>query len=263
MLLNTRLGGESGADCVVCVHGLTQHGGVFGPLAAKLAAAGRFVVAVDLRGHGESGLEPPWNVDTHVDDLLETLDALGVRSASWVGHSFGGRLAAAVAARHGERVDRLALLEPGLGVPPLRALRSAETERLDWSFATHAGAVQAILSSPTTFAAPPDVVAAFVADDLRKGPDGRYRFRFSPAAAVVAWSEMTLPSPPVAICPTLIVRGVESQSWDGPLDRYEEALGDLLTVVDVPNGHNLLWEAPEQTLDAVERLLGADRDPPC
>jgi len=259
--LKTRVRGEPGADCVVCVHGLTQHGGVFEPLAARLAAAGRFVVAVDLRGHGESGSEPPWNVGTHVGDLLETLDALDVGSAAWVGHSFGGLVVAATAARSGERVERLALLEPGLQVPAARALRSAETERLDWSFATVEGAVQAILSSPTTFAPPREVVAAYVADDLRKGPDGRFRFRSSPAAAVVAWSEMTLPPPPVAVRPTLIVRARESQAEnDAPLIRYEEALGGLLSVVEVPNGHNVLWESPDQTLGAIERFLGSDRE---
>ena len=36
------------------------------------------------------------------------------------------------------------------------------------------------------------------ADDVRKGPDGRFRFSFCPGAAVVAWSEMTLPAPPIA-----------------------------------------------------------------
>jgi lipase len=256
MVLNTRRWGDPGADCVVCIHGLTHHGGVFDALARRLAASGRFVVAVDLRGHGESGFEPPWNEGTHVDDLVDTLDALGVRRVNWIGHSFGGRVAAAAATRCEDRTERLALLEPGLKVPAKRALQSAETERLDWSFATIEGAIQAVLSSPLTLAAPRDVVAAFVEDDVRKGPDGRYRFRFSPAAAVVAWSEMTLPAPPIAKCPTLLVCGASSYVDPSQRPRYEEALGELLTAVEVPNGHNLLWESPQQTLAAIERFLG-------
>ena len=55
-------------------------------------------------------------------------------------------------------------------------------------------------------AAPRQVVEAFVADDVRKGPDGRFRFSFSPSAVVVAWSEMVLPAPPIAPLPTLIIR---------------------------------------------------------
>jgi pimeloyl-ACP methyl ester carboxylesterase len=262
MLLKVRRWGPVDADCVVCVHGLTQHGGVFDALARRLVASGRSVVAVDLRGHGGSGFEPPWSEATHVDDLLETLDGIGVRRVAWVGHSFGGRLAAAAAARREDPSEPLALLEPGLAVSPQRALRSAETERLDWSFATIEGAIQAILSSPTTLAAPRDVVAAYVEGDVRKGPDGRYRFGFSPAAAVVAWSEMTLPPPPVAACPTLVVRAASSYVEESLRVRYEEALGDLLTVVEVPNGHNVLWESPQQTFAAIERFLGGcDRQP--
>lgn len=255
MLLNTHRWGAADADCVVCVHGLTQHGGVFDALARRLTESGRAVVAVDLRGHGESGSEPPWNQETHLADLTETLDALGVERVTWIGHSFGGRLAAAAAARRGRRDEPLVMLEPGLQISPARALQSAEIERLDWSFATIEGATQAILSSPSIVAAPRDVVAAYVEDDVRKGLDGRYRFRFSPAAAVVAWSEMTLPPPPIAICPTLVVRASATEVDEALRILYEEALGPLFTMVEVPNGHNVLWESPGQTLEAIERFL--------
>ncbi len=256
MILATRKWGGSNAGSIVCVHGLTQHGGVFAELGERLAARGHSVHAVDLRGHGDSGREPPWDTGTHAADLLETADALGIERATWIGHSFGGRVAAALAARAGERVERLALLDPGLGVSAERALRSAEIERLDWSFATVDGALNALLSGDAVVAAPRDVVAAFVRDDLREGPDGRFRFSFSPAAAVVAWSEMALPVLPLPKLPTLLVRA-EVSLVDPVTDgqRYREALGDLLIEVTVPNGHNVLWEAPEETRAALEEFL--------
>ena len=152
MLLSTRTWGEPASDAVVCVHGLVQHGGIFAPLGRSLSADGRFVVAVDLRGHGESGRQPPWNVETHVDDLLETLEQKGVERFDWVGHSFGGRVVAEAAARAEERSRRLALLDPGLEVPIERAIRGAEIDRLDWSFATVDGArtVRSPLRAPST-----------------------------------------------------------------------------------------------------------------
>ena len=141
-------------------------------------------------------------------------------------------------------------------MPPERALRSAEIERLDWSFATVDGAVNALLSNEAIVASPREVVAAFVKDDVRKGPDGRFRFSFCPSTVVVAWSEMTLPPPPIARVPTLLV-AAEKPLFDGSRQRrrYEEELGDLLTRVDVPNGHNVLWESPEETIEAVEQFL--------
>lgn len=256
MILKTRRWGADGSSDVVCVHGVAQHGGVFEELGKRLAAAGHAVTAIDLRGHGESGREPPWNRGTHVDDLLETVDSLGIESAIWIGHSFGGMLAAEVAARVPDRTSRLALLDPGLGVPPARALRSAEIERLDWSFATVDGVVNALLSNEAIVASPRETVAAFVRDDVAKGPDGRYRLSFCPSTVVTAWSEMVLPPPPIAPVPTLLVRA-EVGLYDGSAQgrRYAEELGDLLTVAEVPNGHNMLWESPRETIGAIERFL--------
>jgi len=257
--LHTREWGGSTGDPVVCLHGLTLHGGIFEPLGRRLAAEGRRVVAVDLRGHGESERLPPWDVGTHVDDVLETIGALGIERAAWIGHSFGGRVLAELAARAPERVERLALLEPGLDVPADHALRQSELDRLDWSFATVDGATNALLASDTIASAPEEVVAAYVAGDVVRGPDGRYRFSFCPSAAVVAWSEMTRPQPPIAELPTLLV--VSMAPLFDPRDeirRHRTALGPLLTVTTVPNGHNMLWESPVETGAAIESFLAAE-----
>ena len=112
MILNTRSWGETKQKGIVCIHGVGQHGGVFSELGEHLAERGQAVTAVDLRGHGDSGREPPWNVERHLQDLLETLDSLGIRRAALVGHSFGGRVAAALAVALVERTRCLILLEP-------------------------------------------------------------------------------------------------------------------------------------------------------
>jgi len=256
MRLHTRSWGPPSGDPVVCVHGLTQHGGVFEQLGRRLGEQGFHVIAVDLRGHGDSGREPPWNIETHVDDLLTTIADLGLESATWIGHSFGGRLAASLAARAPERVTRLALLDPGLHVPPDRALRYAEIDRLDWSFETVDGAVNALMMADAIVSAPRATVAAYVKNDVQRGPDGRFRLRFCPSAAVVAWSEMTLPAPPVAELPTLLVCAASPLIAGGGQDqRYREVLGSRLTIVTVPNGHNVLWESPDETAAAVQAFL--------
>jgi lipase len=262
MKLNTHRWGPSGPNAVVCLHGVAQHGAVFEDLGRRLAGNGHSVVSVDLRGHGGSGHEPPWNVETHVCDIEETIDSLGIERVSWVGHSFGGLLAAALAVKLSDRTEGVALLDPGLAVPVERALRSAEIERLDWSFATIDGALNALLSNEAIVASPREVVAAYVKDDVSKGADGRFRFSFCPSAVVVAWSEMTLPPPQIARVPTLLV-AAEKPLFDGSRQhrRYEEELDALLTRVDVPNGHNVLWESPRETMDAVERFLDPDEWP--
>jgi pimeloyl-ACP methyl ester carboxylesterase len=128
-------------------------------------------------------------------------------------------------------------------------------DRLDWSFETPEGAVNALLGRDDAAATPREVAEGYVRDDVRQGPDGRYRFRFCPAAAVTAWSEMALPAPPIVPVPTLIVRTEVSLVNFGLEQRYREELGARLTVTTVPNGHNVLWESPTETIAAVAGFL--------
>jgi pimeloyl-ACP methyl ester carboxylesterase len=68
---------------------------------------------------------------------------------------------------------------------------------------------------------------------------------------------MTRPAPPIAKLPTLVVRASQPLfDGSGQESRYMEALGGLVTATTVPNGHNVLWESPEETLEAIERFLG-------
>ena len=72
------------------------------------AAAGYRVVAVDLPGFGEA--PPPEQESAPWNDVLETMDALGIDEAVLVGNSFGGAVALRVAVVAPERVSALVLI---------------------------------------------------------------------------------------------------------------------------------------------------------
>ncbi len=78
MRLHVHEWGEPDAPPLICLHGVTGHGERFKRLAEERWAARFHVIAPDLRGHGRSGYEPPWTFATHVADLVETIDALGI-----------------------------------------------------------------------------------------------------------------------------------------------------------------------------------------
>jgi lipase len=244
--------GEPGAPPVVCVHGVTGHGERFRRLAEE-RLGDRHVIAVDLRGHGRSGYQPPWNLETHVDDLLETF---GER-APWIGFSFGGRLVAELAHRHPDRVERLVLLDPALHLPADGALEAAEDERQVKTFADSDEAIQARYDSGSVISTPREFLEEEMAQHLVPTGDGRLTFRYSRAAAVAAWGEMARPSVEIARVPTLLVLGTESYvPNEGQPGRYREALGDELRLAALRSGHSVLWDAFDETAAEVVSFLG-------
>jgi lipase len=233
---------------VVCLHGLTGFGGRFRRL-TDAALSERRVLAVDLRGHGASGWEPPWDLGTHTADLLETFDALALDRPDLVGHSIGGRLIAELAWAAPDRVGKAVLLDPAMRVGTAVAAERVEILRGDLSFASVDEAVDTRLADPTLFSTPRFMVAEDAPDHLALGEDGRYRWRFSPGMAIVAWSEMTTAPPPWPPGQTLVVVG--ARSWI-ELDIPES---ERLWKVTVPGGHAVLWDAFEETASAIADFL--------
>ncbi|MCP2321677.1 lipase [Hamadaea flava] len=119
--------GPAAGRPIVALHNMTGNGGRWAEIARRLD--GFRVLAPDLRGFGRSPQEPPWTLDYQVADLLATLDAAGVDRADLVGHSLGGSIAVHLARYAPDRVRRLVLLDPGIGVPPSIALAQAAAER--------------------------------------------------------------------------------------------------------------------------------------
>jgi pimeloyl-ACP methyl ester carboxylesterase len=79
------------------------------------------VVLVDLRLHGGSqGFPPPHDVQAAADDLVALEALVPGPIAGILGHSFGGKVALAHAARHGARLglERLWLIDSNPGARP-------------------------------------------------------------------------------------------------------------------------------------------------
>jgi lipase len=246
--------GPADGQRVVCLHGVTSHGRHFTKLAEALPDF--HVLAPDLLGHGSSPYEPPWDLEAHLDAIVETV---GVAPAVLVGHSFGGRLALELATRAPKLVPKLVLLDPALYVFPHVALFAAEHARKDRAYVSFDEGIDRRYDESQLSRAPRELVEEELRGHL-VWDEGAYRYRYSQAAVVAAYGEMASQPPPFecARVPTLLVLGESSYlPHDHLLDAHRAALGDLLEVLVVPGGHTVLWDAREETAAAVTSFLGS------
>jgi pyruvate dehydrogenase E2 component (dihydrolipoamide acetyltransferase) len=142
-------GGGQDGDVVLLVHGYGGDRNSWLFLQEPLAARYR-VYALDLPGHGTSAKDvgagpagtaapegqagPEGPLGVLADAVIGVLDALGAERAHLVGHSMGGAVALAVAARDPARIASLTLIAPsGFGLEInagyLRSFADAQTRR--------------------------------------------------------------------------------------------------------------------------------------
>jgi pimeloyl-ACP methyl ester carboxylesterase len=178
--------GGAGDPTAILIHGNGAHAHWWDALVAALVPGWR-LVAVDLRGHGESTWpEPP---SYRVEDLGADLDAVVAECApgriALVGHSMGGRLALWWAAHHRDAVRGLAILDSRLD--PIRAelaarhRGSASAHRTGRTYPTRAAALEAFRLVPDEPGIP-DVVRVDLAHHaiVERRP-GAWEFRFDRA----------------------------------------------------------------------------------
>ena len=149
---------EMGAGpAVVLLHAGVADRTMWSEHLAPLAGAGLRVVAPDLPGFGEAvpapGLQAPW------EDVLATMDELGIDRAALVGNSFGAAVAMRVAVVAPERVTALALVSsPAPGIEPSAELEAAwEAEEAALARGDIDAAVQAVIDTWTLPDAPPEL----------------------------------------------------------------------------------------------------------
>ena len=87
---------------VICIHGLTRNSADFDELAPWIAAQGRRVLAVDVRGRGNSAYDPNpanYNLMVYARDIVKLAHDLGIERAVFIGTSMGGLITMTLAVR--------------------------------------------------------------------------------------------------------------------------------------------------------------------
>jgi (E)-2-((N-methylformamido)methylene)succinate hydrolase len=97
-------------EALVFIHGVGLNADAWTPQIEAFSRMHR-VIAIDMLGHGESGLSSVnLKIDAYVEQLLQLFSHLGVSAANIVGHSMGGLVAIGFALAHPARTLRLGVL---------------------------------------------------------------------------------------------------------------------------------------------------------
>ena len=115
-------GGDGAAKVpVVCLHGLTRNAADFEELAPWIAAQGRRVLAVDVRGRGRSAWDPDpfrYHPGTYSQDVIALMQAAGIGRAIFIGTSMGGIIAMVLASLRPDVVEAVVLNDVGIRIAP-------------------------------------------------------------------------------------------------------------------------------------------------
>jgi pimeloyl-ACP methyl ester carboxylesterase len=181
-----RLAGDARGDPrdrpVVLLHGGGQTRHAWGATASALARRGWYALSLDLRGHGDSAWAPDgdYSVDALVADLRCVVGRLHAPPAI-VGASLGGitaLLAEGEAAVPASRAIVLVDVAPRVERPGVdRILRFMRGK--PEGFASLEEAADAVAAYNPHRPRPADTTG--LRKNLRKGPDGRYRWHWDPA----------------------------------------------------------------------------------
>jgi len=116
------------APTIVFIHGAGFDHSVWVMQARYFARHGYQVIAPDLPAHGRSAGTALRSIEDMADWVAELWDAIGAGPGTVVGHSMGSLIAAVLATRHPQRVEKIALLGTSLPMPVGAALLEAAAD---------------------------------------------------------------------------------------------------------------------------------------
>jgi pimeloyl-ACP methyl ester carboxylesterase len=247
------------------IHGFGDCGASWNRCARSLSRSGA-TVAIDLRGHGDSGRDPTrqYAPKRYIEDVAGVLRAQDMKDVVLIGHSMGAAIAIHVATRCVDRVRALVLVDGG---PYLRraVLQRVREEFLNqpWQYDSVEEYSQRLESKMRHVGS--SVLREVAQGALARNSCGGWMLKCDPALANgPAYIDDEALSSVLArvTCPVMVIRG----AFSSVLTRT--AAKRLLT--EIPNGtfgavpesgHAVMLDNPEGLATCVTELLAATRKP--
>jgi pimeloyl-ACP methyl ester carboxylesterase len=244
---------EQSRPLVLLLHGAGMDHTVWVLQARFLAHHGFSVLAVDMPAHGRSEGAPLATIEAMADWVAKVIAGSGFPRASLIGHSMGAAVALSTAARAPDRVERLALLGASLAMPVHPAL--LESSKAGTLLAPELmtfwglGRTSQVGGHPTPglwlSGASRRLIQKGVGPSLAADLHACADWKGGPEAA--ARTKV----------PALVFAGAEDRMVPASKTREMAKAIQGADIVTIPaSGHMMMLEAPDATVDALNRFLG-------
>jgi pimeloyl-ACP methyl ester carboxylesterase len=249
--------GTSGKQPLILLHGIARVAHTFDHVAPHFNKH-YHVLAVDMRGHGDSGWDArqAYLVEDYVVDIEGLIDHLKLRDIVLWGNSTGGRVAQVYAAMHPERVSAVIVEDVGPERPSEiseRRTRRMRAEENGWSSPEELLA-QVRKTYPRT--AEP-ILSQLVHHGAKRRADGRIVWKRDPAinkgfVPTELWRFVEKIKAPI-----IYVLGGASTIVPSETQAQLRRTLPQVEIVTMPGlGHYPSEERPEEFLAIVDRFLG-------
>ena len=258
---------------LLCVHGVTRVADDFDSMAQALAGDYR-VIAPDIVGRGRSDwLKNPqlYRIPQYVSDIVTLLARVlpeGERqSVDWFGTSMGGLIGLGLASLPDNPIRRLILNDIGPVLAPMALQRIGDYIGQDLRFDTFEAGAKFIRDVSLTFGQHTEAEWHKLASDvLRQDKDGKWvrhydmglalPFRSATPESAEADEAMLWAAYDAVTCPTLLIRGAESDLLLAETAALMTQRGPKATLVEIPNvGHAPTFIHDDQIAIAKQFLL--------
>ncbi len=268
-------GDPGNPNVLVCVHGVTRVGDDFDELARAMSDRYR-VVCPDVVGRGRSGrlrnpalyVLPQYGAD--MITLLARVLANGERqTVDWLGTSMGGLIGMGLASLPDSPISKLIINDIGPTLDPVALNRIGDYIGVEMRFPTFEAGVKYIRDISQPFGEHTEAQWEKLARDVMlQLPDGQWTRNYDMGLAVpfkAATPEATK-ADEVRVwaaydairCPTLLVRGANSDLLSPATAKAMTERGPKAALVEVPNvGHAPTFNNAHQ-IDIVRKFLLAD-----
>ena len=259
--------GEVGETPVLIVHGLSYFSYDWIEVANALAVD-REVVAIDMRGFGESGWSPTHDYSTpaNAGDFINVLDYFGWEKAVLMGHSMGGRHCLYCAAEYPDRTAALILVDSAPSASPKGTNRVAQTiGNMPEVFST---IEEAMVYDPH---APTGASARVRFENFLKPVEGGFSVKRDPVFTANYRKILDTgqrPKPPFDLWqifskvkrPVLVVRGTRSDMFTPDIADQVRATVPMAKLVEIDSGHDVAGQNPRALIQTIHTFLSTVSD---